>query len=35
MRIVVMGIGSIGEPFAGKLASKYGSTPDHEVVFMG
>ncbi|MEI7636897.1 MAG: 2-dehydropantoate 2-reductase [Syntrophus sp. (in: bacteria)] len=34
MRIAVIGIGGVGGSFGGKLASRYVSTPDHEVVFI-
>ena len=34
MRIAVIGIGGVGGAFGGKLASRYGSGPDHEVVFI-
>lgn len=33
MRIAIIGIGGVGGSFGGKLALRYGSTPDHEVVF--
>jgi len=34
MRIAVIGIGGVGGSFGGKLALRFGSTPDHEVVFI-
>lgn len=34
MRIAVIGIGGVGGAFGGKLASRYGAAPDHEVVFI-
>jgi len=34
MRTAVIGIGGVGGAFGGKLASRYRSAPDHEVVFI-
>jgi len=34
MRIAVIGIGGVGGSFGGKLALRYGATPEHEVVFI-
>jgi len=34
MRIAIIGIGGVGGSFGGKLAARYGSSADHEVVFI-
>lgn len=34
MRIAVIGIGGVGGSFGGKLASRYGVAPEHEIVFI-
>jgi 2-dehydropantoate 2-reductase len=34
MRIGIIGIGGVGGSFGGKLAFRYGSAPEHEIVFI-